>query len=356
MDKKIKIAIVVYTLKSGGLERVVSNQTMMFSRMGFEVDLFVLENEIEYPFEGKLHVYNLKKSDVIFNKLQKYLSLAKDIKKGNFDYVLDHRYRLNKYFENFWLNFIYKNQRLLYFVHSSDIGNYVNLKLANSSKIEFVSVSKGIENLLRDFYPKINIRTIYNAVEVVENEKYFNEFNQQFVLAVGRMDESNVKQFDVLIDSYAKSDLPQKNIKLLILGTGIKETDFKRQVSHLKLTDKVIFKGFETELFSYYKKAHFLILCSKYEGLPTVLIESLMCGTPVISYDCDFGPSEIILHKKNGLLVENQNSEKLTSAINLFVNDSDLYSICKENAKQSVQKFSVENIAQIWDDFFNDKR
>ena len=355
MDKKNKIAIVVYTLKSGGLERVVSNQTFLFSDLGFEVELFVLENKIEFPFRGKLNNYDLKKSDGIFTKIKKYNNLRNDIQKGNFNFIFDHRYRLNDFMEKFWIKHIYKNQNVFYFIHSSDILGYMNENLANNSKIHFVSVSQGIESKVKEIYPVIQIQTIYNNVEVSKSDKIFNEINDDYILAVGRMDDSNVKQFDVLIDCYSKSILPKNQIKLLILGSGIRMEFLKKQVSDLNIQDLVIFKGFESELYSYYKNARYLVLSSKFEGLGMVLIESLLCETPVISFDCDFGPNEIIQNKINGLLVENQNTDKLIEALNLLIEDENLYKICKSNGLKSIEKFSKENISKQWISILNDK-
>ena len=56
----------------------------------------------------------------------------------------------------------------------------------------------------------------------------------------------------------------------------------------------------------------------------------------------------MILDKQNGLLVENQNVQKLIEALNLFVEDDKLYTFCKENAFQSISHFSIENIGKQW--------
>ena len=79
-----------------------------------------------------------------------------------------------------------------------------------------------------------------------------------------------------------------------------------------------------------------------------MIIESLATETPVISFDCFSGPNEIIIDKHNGILVENQNVEKLTEAMNTLVEDINLYQHCKQNAKASVAQFDIEIIGKQW--------
>jgi glycosyltransferase involved in cell wall biosynthesis len=79
-----------------------------------------------------------------------------------------------------------------------------------------------------------------------------------------------------------------------------------------------------------------------------VLIESLSFGIPVVSVDCKSGPSEVINHKKNGLLVDNHNPIALADAFNEFIENKKLYNHCKEQAKQSVEKFSADIISKSW--------
>ena len=161
-----------------------------------------------------------------------------------------------------------------------------------------------------------------------------------------------------MILSYANSLLPEKNIHLVILGLGNKEPLGKIALEN-NVSKYVHLLGFQVNPFKYLKNAKFFVLSSLNEGMPNVLLESLACGTPVIAFDCLTGPREIIIDKKNGLLVENQNIKKLTEAMNLIIGDVDLYNYCKTNASESIQRFSLDTIGKQWlnlmkiDDVYN---
>ena len=212
-----------------------------------------------------------------------------------------------------------------------------------------VTVSEAISKKLKSEFNILNIEKINNPVEIViSNEQIIQEkFDFNFILAVGRMNEP-IKQFDKLILCYKKSILPQNNIKLILLGDGILKNELQLLCKKLDIEKNVLFYGQVANVNIFYKNALFTILSSKNEGFPNVLIESLACETPVISFDCESGPNEIIEHRKNGLLVENQNEERLIVSMNELFLDKKLYTYCKQNAKQSVLKFSLENIGQQW--------
>ena len=125
----------------------------------------------------------------------------------------------------------------------------------------------------------------------------------------------------------------------------------KKHKNHFDLID---FKGVFHNPFPYYKNAKFYVLCSKNEGLSNAIIESLACETPVVAFDCFSGPREIITNHENGILVENQNFEKLSEAMNLMATDEKLYQHCKANAAKSVEKFSIEIIGKQWLKYLNE--
>lgn len=357
--KKYKIALVGYRLNAGGLEKVMSSLSVYFDRIGIDVHNIVFVDEIGYPYSGTLVNIGRMKRDQnkVFGKLKLFLFFNKYIKENRFDYIIDFRYRVKPLQEYILSKFIY-NPKTIYTVHNSHLQTYLpNSKFLTrqicKGKHSVVCVSNGIKKLVEEKFQLQNSVLIYNPIDLDEIKLLVNEaipIKQPYIVAAGRFDFNNVKQFDELIIAYSNSILPQKGISLVLLGDGelkyfYKETAIKRGV-----VDKVYFEGFESNPYKYFKNALFLVLCSKYEGFGMTLIESLACETPVVSFDCVSGPNEIIINKENGLLVENQNFEKLTDAMNLFFEDTVLYKECKNNSLKSIERFSIEKIGKQWQD------
>ena len=157
--------------------------------------------------------------------------------------------------------------------------------------------------------PPDRVRMIYNPVvspalflsakEPVEHP-WFIQGQPPVVLAVGRLCEQ--KDFLTLLRAFAqvRSCLPAR---LLILGEGPSRSQLEAAVSELGLSDSVALPGFVANPYSYMARAAVYALSSRWEGLPTVLIEALACGVPVISTDCPSGPREILRDGHYGSLV-----------------------------------------------------
>lgn len=200
---------------------------------------------------------------------------------------------------------------------------------------------------MQRLFPNLRSKTGYNTVFTEQTPENI-AVDYPYILAVARMEESNVKQVDVMLECFAESHLPGKGFRFVILGDGPKKVEMESLTKNLGLKDFVVFKGFVDNPSAYYSKAFFTLLASKYEGFGIALLESLQMGTPVVSYNCPTGPSEIIENEQNGLLVENQNKKALVEAMNRMVSDEQLYQKLKLNAKKSAEKFSVENIEKQW--------
>src|SRR5699024_6646245 len=98
----------------------------------------------------------------------------------------------------------------------------------------------------------------------------------------------------------------------------------------------------------WYQAADLYVMSSITEGFPNSLIEAMSYGLPVISFDCDVGPRDIIKHKFNGLLVEQGSVEKLSCAINELMNDVNKRKLYGNNALLVDKQFSIKKVSDMW--------
>ena len=133
----------------------------------------------------------------------------------------------------------------------------------------------------------------------------------QRILTVGRFTQE--KNHALLLRAFAK--MPKPGARLLFLGKGPDEIMLRALASELEIADSVIFPGFFPNPASFYATADLFVLSSDYEGLPTVLIEALSFGVPVVSTDCPFGPAEILGNNQYGTLTPVGDPEALARAL-----------------------------------------
>jgi glycosyltransferase involved in cell wall biosynthesis len=137
------------------------------------------------------------------------------------------------------------------------------------------------------------------AAEPVD-DPWFADDGGPVALAVGRFTQQ--KDFPTLLRAVAaaRARLP---VRLLILGDGPERARLEALVSELGLQDAVRLPGWVVNPYPYMARADAFVLSSRWEGLPSVLIEALFCGAPVVATDCPSGPMEILEGGRHGLLV-----------------------------------------------------
>lgn len=344
-----KIAIVIADLDLGGGQRVAINLANALAKNN-QVSIVIFQNDdIHYQAPGELVDLNCpQQSNIIgkvFNVFKRAYKLRKLIKKEKYDHVYGFMETANfptaMVFPEAALS-VHCNPRELSFFESTLV------KLTYSRVKNIIAVSEDVASILRSDYSLKNVSRIYNPVDVddivAQVDKPYDH-PKPYIVALGRFHE--VKRYDLLIDAYANSKM-QHDCDLIIVGDGELRPKLEQQVEKLKLQNKVHFVGTQSNPFPYLAGAKFITLSSRTEAFPMVLIEALALQCPVVATDCPTGPREIVEHGVNGLLVENENTEAFSQAIDQLYYDEALREIFQNNAIASIQHLSGDTIAKEW--------
>jgi glycosyltransferase involved in cell wall biosynthesis len=154
-----------------------------------------------------------------------------------------------------------------------------------------------------------HIKVIYNPVITSNifdmstehiNHPWFDQGEIPIILSIGRL--THQKDYTTLIKAFAKLQ-NYIHARLIILGEGEDRLLLTELINEIGLNDKIDLPGYKSNPYSFISKSSVFALSSCWEGLPTVLIEALACGIPVVSTDCPSGPREILQDGKYGKLV-----------------------------------------------------
>jgi glycosyltransferase involved in cell wall biosynthesis len=315
-----RVAIFLPSLLGGGAERSMLNLAQGFAHCGFAVDLVLAQ--AKGPYLGEVHepirLVDLKASRVLMS----LPALARYLRREQPEALIS---ALN------YANVVALWTRRLIGLPRRVVVNEQNT-ISRSAHNSARWRQRMVPHLVKRFYPwadyiignsqgvaddlsqaaglpRERIKILYNPVVTPElREKaraplahpWFNPGQPPVVLAVGRLTKQ--KDFPTLIRAFAQVR-QTRPARLLILGEGSDRPVLEALVNQLGLGDSVAMPGFVENPYAYMSRASLYVLSSRWEGLPTVLIEALYCGPPIVATDCPSGPREILANGQHGLLV-----------------------------------------------------
>lgn len=165
------------------------------------------------------------------------------------------------------------------------------------------------------------------------------------VLAVGRL--AKQKGFDYLLQAWLKVIKYAPDWQLKIVGEGEERASLSQFIADNNLADSVELVGNTDNVQKYYEQAAIFCLSSRFEGFPMVLLETLSFGLPVVSFDCDTGPAEI-LDGTGSILVKPCNTDLLADGLNELIADIDLRESISIASKDKAKKYQSDQILGSW--------
>ena len=170
------------------------------------------------------------------------------------------------------------------------------------------------------------------------------------VIVVARY--SHEKGIDLLLQAWAEIEKQCTDWRLDVFGEG-DTAPFEQLIDELTIDrNRCKLNGRINEIEQEYMKSSIAVCSSRFEGFGLVIVEAMACGLPVVSFDCLWGPHEIITNGENGLLVENGNIIKMADAINILIRNKKYREQIGKKSVVSVQQYNRSQIVQKWNDLF----
>lgn len=157
------------------------------------------------------------------------------------------------------------------------------------------------------------------------------------------------KGFDILIAAFERIHRRIPTWRLAILGDGDRFNELINLIRTKGLENKIIMPGRLTNPFPTMSQASAFILSSRYEGFGNVIIEAMALGVPVISFDCPFGPSEILEHNVSGLLMPREDEHALSDTMLWVAEDPELRASLRVAGQARAKDFELDAVAVLWE-------
>lgn len=217
-----------------------------------------------------------------------------------------------------------------------------------------VAVSQGIADELVHYVglPEHKVLVIYNPIitpdlfrkaEEPLDHPWFHGGEPPVILGVGRL--TKPKDFPALIRAFAIVR-QQRPARLMILGEGEERPLLESLVRELGIEADVSLPGFVQNPYAYMKHSAVFVLSSRWEGLPTVLIEALSLGVPVVATDCPSGPAEVLDGGRIGALVVAGDVEGLAEAIHSAI-DKKFRPASREDVAPYTLEYALERYIRL---------
>lgn len=347
-----KIFVVSSSLQLGGIEKASSTLANAFFEKGFETAFFCIFNHKSYfkLNEGVIFLQPKNNKNRI-NLLTAVSRIRKEVKAFQPDIVIAY----NKFYGAFSVLALV-GCKIPVFVSERASPDYKFPKLVELfiDSVYFFLKPAGViaqtqyakEKQQLYYGSKVNIQVIPN---MVDTKPLPNVTKEKWVLAVGRFGDK-LKGFDRLVEAWAK--VPHQDWTLVFAGGNANDPEISSLVFKYKITN-VLFLGKVTNMEEIYAKSSIFVIPSRSEGFPNALAEAMCYGLPVISFDFNAGPQDLIEHNANGLIVPDGDIDLLAFNISTLIIDKKKSYILGENASKTWFLLSMDSIFDKWIGFLN---
>lgn len=263
------------------------------------------------------------------------------------------------------INVKHKNVKQVAVIHNNHLkapyNNNIITKVKDNLKATFENVKSFDRIVFLTNEQKNDVENLFgksNAFSVIPHsgksiyEKYIENYDSNTAVTLARLTDQKalheaIEAFKLVVDKIPKA-------KYLIYGSGEEKSNLTKLIKDLDLEKNVKLENYTTNPSKVYQSAACSILTSNYEGFGMVITESMSNGTPVVSYDTKYGPSDIIRDNIDGFIVNKGNREELAKSVIKIMRRKRLRKRLSKSAIKVNERFSNEDYINNWCNLLNE--
>lgn len=369
----------IYTalVTKGGADRVITEKANWLSEHGHEVTIVTdtqLGRKPIFPLSDKVRMVNLdvdfakeyghnffirtiiyyklmycyrqkmkrllskERPDIVITTLGRDISFITNIKDGS--KKIGEAHTTKQYIRNFHL----LEQKGLLFRYMT---KYFRWRMdCQVSNLDALVVLTGQQ--ISHWPQTIPIYAIPNALPFYPDE--VSTCEKKRAIIVGRYTEA--KGYDYMIEAWRIVHQKYPDWTIHTFAMGEDEEQVRAKILSYELQDTIIMNPPTDNIMEEYLKSSICVVSSVFEGFSMVLIEAMACGLPCVSFDCPYGPRNIIKDGEDGFLIEYLNTQALADGICKLIEDKELRKSMGRKGRENVLRFSREKVMQQWVDLF----
>lgn len=194
-------------------------------------------------------------------------------------------------------------------------------------------------------------------IEVIPNfidkpKSYVKDYAVKRAVAVGRLEHQ--KGFDILINCWKAAIKTHPGWQLDIYGEGSLRDELQRQIDSFRLQETIKLRGTCTDMAEKYTQYSLHLMSSRHEGLPMTLLEAQAAGLPSVTFDFEYGASDIVTDGVNGFLVPQNDTKTFTDRLAQMMDSEAMRAQFGTKAKENVKAFFTENIMWKWEELIKE--
>jgi glycosyltransferase involved in cell wall biosynthesis len=362
---------------AGGVERIVSFKANYFAeQLGYDVTIIVTEGrgrDSYFPLSDKVKVINLelgfedmwrasftKKVFLYLSKQRQYKRLLKaELMRIRPDFTISMLRR-----EINFLTDIQDGSMKIGELHVNRV-NYRNFEVNDTNLVKslfakfwmksLVGKLKRLDRLVvltdkgKSDWPELaNVTVIPDPIPL--QMEVSSQLKGKRVVAIGRY--AYQKGYDILLHVWSEVEKKFPDWSLSIYGMG-NRSQYSQLMKNLGIdAERCQLNGPVNDVSKIYEESSVFVLSSRFEGFGLVLAEAMSCGVPVVSFDCPYGPSDIITDGVDGFLIKDWNVKAFADKVCLLMEDADMRQQMGRAAIDSSRRYQPDRIILEWQKLF----